>query len=480
MRSYPLRIAFLSLAVCFGAVASAAGWGSVHVLHTHEDCVSETVDVAPIEGNGWMAVWDAANPRCLTGTRHTYQLGIATSGGSGPWRSGGLLPDGFEIPALRTAGGEGLQVYKRDRVLALGARPAEGREPSQLNRVLQVARLSGEGLKRRRDLDGGRLLYGSDGDSGSGLPSDVDDARPVMSLAPNGSGVAVWARLVEDDPDRPLGQVHVRVRDRRGRFGSAKALGAPGQPSGLAVDVNGRGAAAVAWCQDRTDLLLRTRQRGSGWAASEQLGPCSDINQVDLALDDTGTLAVAWASTRAAPDDFSEPVPDGVRVAVGDLDELGRARAVSDDGRDAQVILTATNKALVCWSGPYSGATQGVRFARVDSSGIRAEGSVSAEEGHELVDLAPDARGRGAVLWGSQGADSRGTAFFTRDVNRRGRLGTRQLVYRLDPTEGALVLDAANLGLDPGGRDAAAIWSHARIDQRRARPTRSTVEAAVR
>ena len=479
MSSYPLRIVVFSLTASLAVVADAAGWGFPRVLHTHGDCISETVDVAHLDGTGWIALWDAANPRCETGTRRMYQLRIATSEDGRRWDGRRLLPDGFEIPALRTAGGEGLHVYKRDRVLVLGARPAAGREPSQLNRVLQVARLGADAFEWRHDLDGGRLLYGSDGDSGSGLPSDADDARPVISLAPSGRGVAVWARLVEDDPDNPVGQVYVRVRGKRGRFGSAESLGPPGRPSGLAVDVNDRGDAAVAWCQDRTDLLLRTRQRGVGWAPSERLGSCSDINQVDVALDDAGRLAVAWGSTRAAPDDFSAPVPEGVRAAVGDLDGVPRAHTVSDDGRDAQVMLIANNKAVVCWSGPYSGPTRRVRFARVDSSGVRSEGRVSGKQGHELVDLAPDTRGRGVVLWGTRGADRRGTAFFTRDVNRRGRLGRRKLVYRLDPTEGTLVLEAANLGLDLAGPDAVAIWSHARRDSR-GMPTRSTVEAAAR
>ena len=471
------RIAFLAIVFCVVLTAdSAAGWGPRRVLYTHGDCVSETLDVARVEGTGWIALWDAANPRCATGTRRTYQLRTATSEDGRRWGDHHLLPDGFEIPALRTAGGDGLHVHKRDRVLVLGARPAAGREPSQLNRVLQLARLSADGLEWRHDLDGGRLLYGSDGDSGSGLPSDVDDARPVISLAPNGRGVAVWARLVDDDPDSPVGQVYARVRGKRGRFRAAKALGAPGQPSGLAVDVNDRGEAALAWCRDRADLMLRTRRPRQGWSDSERLGSCSDANEVDVTLDDRGRVAVAWAATRYEPHPngiWRNEIAEGVRATVGTLENRVRVRTLSRDGRGAQVLLARDGTALVAWSGPYSGPTRGVRFARVGGRSVRSKGAITGKKGHELVDLAPDTRGRGVVLWGARGA-----AFFTRAIGRHGNVGRRELVFRVDPFEGTLVLEAANLGLDLAGPRAVAIWSHARTDSR-ATPTRSTVEAAV-
>lgn len=442
------------------------------MLHTHDDCVSQTVDVAYLKRTGWLALWDVSNPRC-SGFEATYRLRIATSADGGAWGRRRLLPAGFEIPALRTTGSDGLQVYRGSRVLVLGARPAPERSPSELNRVLQIARLSRDGLERRRDFDGGRLLYGSDGDYYSALPSDIDDARPVMSLAPDGRGVALWARLVEDNPDDPVGQVYARVREERGRFAEAEALSAPGQPSALAVDVNDRGDAAVAWCQDRVDLLLRTRPADGEWTASERLGACSNANQVDLALGDGGRLAVTWASTgEFAP--FERPAPKGVHAAVGDLDGPLSASTLADDGRDAQIML-ARETVLVSWSGPFKGAARGVRFARLDRNGAWSNGAISNRRGHELVELAshPSGRGRGLVLWRTP------RAFFTRDINRAGRFRPRKRVYATRLPEGRGVLQAANVGVKPASRDAVTVWSHERTTPR-SEPHRSTVEAAAR
>ena len=442
-------------------------WSSPRVLQTHDDCVSETVEVIATGRGRWRALWDDRNPSC--DSRYEYRLRTATRNRRSGWKRRAPLPQGFELPALKVAGADAVQTLKRGRALLLGARPAVGRSPSQLNRVLQVATISSGGHFRRRDLDSGRLLYGSDGDFGSHSPTDVDDTPPAVELAPDGRGVAVWARLVDDDETNPRGRLYARYRRGNGRFGAARPLGPAGQPTAAAVAVNRHGDAAVAWCQDGSDLLFRFRARGEGWGSVQRVGECGNLSTaLDVALADDGRPVIAWSSESRTSGDDQSRSRSGVRVATGEQGSFDQPRVISREGDSPRVMATSRG-AAIAWSVPI-GAESGVFFARIGRRGRVTKSRVSKDGPYRLVDLEATAmRPRGLLMWG------RSNELLARRIRADGSLDGIEFVSSTSSTN---TFGAVRLGLDWRG-EAFAILGHNRTDTRGV-PRSSTVEAARR
>lgn len=451
-----LAIAVVALGVaCVTAAADDRRWHWPRLIYTHDDCASEMVDIAPTGSGRFVALWDVANPMCGL----PYELAVAIGDGRSHWNRLRALPAGFQLPALRTLGGEGLYPIGRQRFLMLGSR-----EISLDEQAVQVARLASDSRFVRRDLDPGRLLYADD---------VFHKGRAAMDVAPDGRALAVWLRVTEERPDQPGTQLFWAGRPPNGRFGAPRPLAPPGMADALAVDVNTRGEAVVAWCSGGRDLLLRTRGP-AGWGEPRSLGPCGDAHSdVDVALDDRQRVAVAWQSDDFDPERGWWAYPSGLRAAVGRLDDLGQTQLLAADGNSPMVLLPGAAKPMVFWQDPQRHRVV-VRHTTMGRSRALDTESVATARWSYLADVTSGPHGGGYVLFGNSCGDA--NRLRARRINPRGQLGDRELVDILDCNT---AFGPARIAIGPAGNEAAALWSHVRTDAR-GNFTRSTIEGSRR
>ncbi len=159
----------------------------------------------------------------------------------------------------------------------------------------------------------------------------------ALGIDPTGTATAVWSETYD---------VRVALRQAGGRFGPGVAVPGVGTPGELAYAESPGGTAAIAWvdlggAQPQVRISVR-RKRGQGFSPARSVsGPFTTPSGVDVAVSDSGRVAVAWHQGGAMPSVVAALV-DGPTVRIRALESGGAADR-------PRVGLSADGTALAVW-----------------------------------------------------------------------------------------------------------------------------------
>jgi hypothetical protein len=178
------------------------------------------------------------------------------------------------------------------------------------------------------------------------LPGGGD--YPDVGFDGRGHALVAW---VEAPPPtgnaQPRYSVHAAVQQIGFRFGPAQQLSQPGHVTSTpSVAVNRSGGAAVAWFEQFPDgwfvRVAVRRPYGNLEPAASIAGPISQGGTATVAINDAGTIVVAWGDSNAG----------GVGATTGSIDGGFRPAQVLSpvlQARFPAVAIGAGGRAVVAW-----------------------------------------------------------------------------------------------------------------------------------
>ncbi|HEX8157750.1 MAG TPA: hypothetical protein VF526_10230, partial [Solirubrobacteraceae bacterium] len=353
-----LAPALVVLGLASPAAATAAAWRLEPIAGS--EGVQTLHDLAfDAQGRGLLS-WDAA----LRGRVPTAFGGLASRDPAGGWQRppdiAGVQPESARI-----------HLYGDEHALLVGRESEDG---------------ALAGVTRRR-------LVTADGrsDGGFGPLRTLDDFAIASWSAVNPSGAAVVAWTGERSP-------FVRVAFRaptRLAFPSPRDLAIS---SSAAVAVNPTGDAVLAFTTGKR-LAARVRPAGGVWGAAVQFGRFASTRGMRLSALFTRDrrIVVAWSSERGS---CGVAVRDRRQAwHVQRLERRCGPSALSTRGASVAPIADSSAATYVAWTGKTHQRRSAVKFARIDSSGVRKPAILSRQTGAPLAAVAAGPGRALAVTW---------------------------------------------------------------------------------
>ena len=177
-------------------------------------------------------------------------------------------------------------------------------------------------------------------------PGDGDATTPRVAVAPDGSAVVVWSRLLQTNP---VVQRQIEAVYRKGASGPWSFVEAVANNSGAVsgdVAIDPAGNATFAWIQDY-DIKARTHLSTGGYESLPQTVYTQSQAQVDpllfephVAVDAAGNQLIAWADspTSTITDRFSREVRSAQRAPGGAWEA---AKLIATRAPEENLILVA-------------------------------------------------------------------------------------------------------------------------------------------
>ena len=423
--------------------------------------------IAP-RGSGWTA--PAPLPGCDGAA--APQVGFPAAAPAAPVGPGAVVCAGAGgVPALAPIVGGVVSPARPLRLAASGRAPA----PSPLAPFATTT--TGDG----------RIVLATSSANGRGRGAILTEGRATATFrAPQRLGTAetgvVLARAYLGDTALaaalPGGAIAVRLqRHYSSAFGPAVTIsGGRGAVTALAVTLDYRGDALVAWERGGSVWARELHADGRRLSAQARLGPSGPRPQLQALVSDDNHAIVAWSSTRGAPGAATSTV---LRLAIsGPLLRFAARPLTLESFRDPaanvpgpgslRLVRLSSEGVLLGWTAIQDGLHV-VRAAVAGLDGLKPAATVSAPGGDAILsDLEPGPRGEAVALWtvaGDATARRTGTSPLSID-SARGSVGAGARVQFSAPATIAAVAPAAPaasplvpaLAIDPGSDTAIAAW----------------------